>query len=156
MMTYLVAWNPERNQRRDLRELIDLVRVHGFHATTWGIGNTTSIRPGDCIFMICLGREPRGIFGSGWVISEIYERRHWNPEKRAIGQTSRSIDVRLDALLDPEHEPILRRERLNEGMFQKMHWDIRRSGITIPNDVAAALEAAWVPFAERLLEQRDG
>ena len=47
--------------------------------------------------------------------------------------------MEFDVLLDAEHEPILPRAQLNEGVLGQMYWDSQSSGILIPDKVAAAI-----------------
>ena len=99
---------------------------------------------GDRVFLMRLGREPRGVFGSGTVVVEPYEDIHWDPEKADLGKIALFIQFQIDGLLDPEHEPILWRERLkSEAPFSRMHWDTQMSGIRIPDEVANELEKVW-------------
>ena len=78
-----------------------------------------------------------------------YEDVHWDPREAQLGKTTRYIRFQFDALLDPEREPILWRERLkSEAPFSSMHWDTRSSGIGIADDVASELEKAWLDLVE--------
>jgi hypothetical protein len=64
------------------------------------------------------------------------------------------VNVRFDALLDPEHA-IFPRARLKAGLFAKMHWEPQGSGISIPEDVAAMLEEEWADFKKQPFERKD-
>jgi hypothetical protein len=78
------------------------------------------------------------------VVVEPFEDIHWQPEKAEVGRMAHYIRFQLDALLDPENEPILWRERLkSEAPFSATHWDTRSSGIRIADEVARELEMVW-------------
>ncbi len=62
----------------------------------WSCGNSKNIRPDDRVFMIRLGKDPRGIMASGRADSEVYKDRHWDEELAAGGKTTFYIGVRLD------------------------------------------------------------
>ena len=59
------------------------------------------------------------------------------------------VDLRFDALLDAEREPILPREALGHGKLADMYWDTQASGTRIPPDVACELERIWRALVRR-------
>jgi hypothetical protein len=87
--------------------------------------------------------EPRGIVGSGWAVSDVFDDWHWDEAKRAAGQRAWCIEMEFDVLLDAEREPILPRTRLSEGVLGQMYWDSQSSGVLIPEKTARRLEAVW-------------
>src|SRR5262249_26406368 len=87
-----------------------------------------------------------GIIGSGMVTRGVYEDRHWDDVRASTGGRAFFVELRYDVLLDPELDPILPRDRLNQGRLAAMHWDTQMSGIEVPADIAAALEATWVEW----------
>ena len=159
MATYLLTWNPARWQWTDLQECINNIERKGYHLDSWGSGVTKKVQPGDRVFLIKLGEEPRGIMASGWAISGVYIGKHWDKAIQAKGKKALYIDVRFDTILDPD-KAVFPRARLDDGIYGKMHWDSRASGITIPDDVAARLEIEWaqllnqpVPLDEGILAE---
>ncbi len=149
MATYLLAWNPKRWNWEDLDEESEKVRSQGLVDSRWSVGNSKRVREGDRLFFIGLGVEPRGIFASGTARSDAYEDDHWDEEQYAAGKTTMYVDVEFDTLLNPRREPILPRSLLNDNRFQPMQWDTRRSGITIPDAIAAELEREWSAFLQQ-------
>lgn len=144
MAAYLLVWNPNRWHWADLPDVVERVGRGEPLVRRWSCGANKCIAPGDRVFLIRLGRHPKGIIGSGTVVVPPYEDTHWQPEKAQLGKKTRYIEFQFDALLDPEREPILWRERLkSEAPLSKMHWDTRSSGIRIPDDIAPALEKVW-------------
>jgi 5-methylcytosine-specific restriction protein A len=146
MATYLLTWNPKKwhwwgdNLEDDFKKDGDL------YFGSWSCGNSKSIHQDDRVFLIRLGKEPRGIVASGWADSDVYEGKHWDDELAASGKTTLYIGIRLDTLLDAGSESILPRENLNRGILGKMHWDSQLSGVRIPDDVAVQLEDEWTDF----------
>lgn len=150
MATYLLVWNPNRWHWADLADVVQRVGRGEPVVSRWSSGSNRRIAPGDRVFLIRLGRKPKGIIGSGTVIVAPYEDIHWEPEKARLGKHTRYIEFQFDALLDPESEPILWRERLkSEAPFSSMHWDTRSSGVRIPDDIAVVLEQAWSDLVGR-------
>jgi 5-methylcytosine-specific restriction protein A len=150
MVTYLLVWNPNRWPWADLPEVVKRVGRGEPVIRRWSCGSNKRIVIGDRVFLMRLGREPRGIFASGAVVDEPFEAVHWQPEKAKLGRKARYVRFQFDALLDPENEPILWRERLkSEAPFSAAHWDTRSSGIRIADDVAGELEKVWAELVGR-------
>lgn len=144
MATYLLTWNPKRWQWDDLQDDIDKINKKGSMLGTWSAAGSKSIRRGDRLFLLRQGTEPRGIVGSGWAASDVFEGPHWDEEKRKAGKSTRHVKVRFDHLLNPDSEAILSRQEL-DGLGN-MHWDSQSSGISIPDAVAERLENLWANF----------
>lgn len=142
MPAYLLVWNPKRWHWWDeLGDSFDKVGKH--YEGNWSSGNSKSIRKGDRVFLIRLGKEPRGIVASGYALSSPEEGKHWDESIGRTRRKARYISIRLDTLLNPAREKILYRSQLNKGILAKMNWDSRACGVRIPDDVAAELEVAW-------------
>lgn len=140
--TYLLTWNPNRwtwdTLGRDARRSAegDVVKER------WSSGNTKRIVPGDRLFLMRLGVEPRGIVASGWAISETKPGPHWAPERAALGDTALYVDAEFERVLDPDVDQPLPHDDL-EQRLPDFHWSPQASGIEIPSDIAVALEEAW-------------
>ncbi len=146
MATYLLTWNPNRWYWDDLQANVEEVAEKGFHLGNWSTGVSKKIQRGDRLFLIRLGKEPKGIIGSGWAESNVYEDGHWEDSAYEAGKYAKYVRVRFDTLLNPELNPkhVLPRKELSG--LGKMHWDSQGSGISIPDDVARRLEDAWADF----------
>jgi len=119
MATYLLSWNPKVYKW-----------THDFSKPYRGDWTTSSkgIVPGDRLFMIRLGKEPRGIIGAGQATSEVVERH---------------VDCELE-MCDPERPFPM--SKLESGLLKKGYWHPRASGGSIPEDVARQLEREWAKF----------
>lgn len=140
--TYLLTWNPNRwtwdTLARDARRSTegDIVKER------WSSGNTKRIAPGDRLFLMRLGMEPRGVVASGWAISAPQPGPHWDDERAAKGDTALYVDAEFERVLDPDVAAPLAIKEL-EKLLPDFPWSPQASGIEIPADVAVALEAAW-------------
>ncbi len=144
MNTYLLTWNPDKWPWSNLDECIDNVKQHGVHSARWSCGQNKRIARGDRVFLIRLGKEPRGIVASGWARSSVFEDEHWEGPRRRQGKLALYVNVDFDVLLNADlREPILERNKLNVGVLARMHWDSQTSGISIPDEVARQLEVEW-------------
>jgi hypothetical protein len=145
--TYLLTWNPEKAYKwEDLQDCIDDVREHGFYATAWSCGRNPKITAGDRVFMMRQGHgsgERRGVFASGWAMSDVYEQEHWDPAEARKGKLALYVPIRLDVLLDSDSEPILPRSVLREDPLAGGPWDARSGGVAIPDEIANELEKEW-------------
>ncbi|MCD4685838.1 MAG: HNH endonuclease [Anaerolineae bacterium] len=147
MATYLLTWNPNRWEWDDIQKEKRFLQEEGLSPGRWSCGNTKRIRPNDRVFVMRLGKEPRGVFASGIVDSEPYFDAHWNSESKH--RDTLYIDILFDTLLDPEHDEILSRALLDEAPFSEMNWSPQRSGVHIPDDIAIQLEATWANLINR-------
>jgi hypothetical protein len=145
---YLLTWNPVKWEWVGLRECIKEIRGKGSYRSDWSCGNNTRIVKGDRVFLLRQGLEPRGICGSGYADSGVYEDVHWRESKAKAGKVTRYVRVRWDVLLDAERESIFPREWLNEPLFSQVNWNTQISGIKISAEVAAELEGRWAEFLE--------
>lgn len=152
MATYLLTWNPARWPWDDIGRCIGNVERNGYHLDWWGCGVTKKIVPGDRLFLIKLGQEPRGIVASGRATSEVYPGRHWDAREQAKGRIAWNIDVRFDTILDPGRP--FPRARLNDPAYAGMHWEPRASGVAIPDEIAARLEVDWAAYANSPISGR--
>ncbi|MBL8097531.1 MAG: EVE domain-containing protein [Anaerolineales bacterium] len=143
MKTYLFAWNSKLWKWHKLAEMSANVRNGKDVFDRWGTGTSRKIQKNDRFFIIRLGEEPRGIFASGQVTSDVYEDIHWHKEKSSIGKTANYVKIKYEALLNPETDVILPREILQQPLFSQINWDIRMSGIQIPDSIVKELETIW-------------
>jgi len=142
MKTYLLTWNPARFHWETLAEDAETVRRCGHDDGNWTCARTKSIRPGDRVFLMRQGVEPRGIMASGCVLTPPTPGTiGWDDTR--LGETTNYIDVRFDAILDPAKEAVLTRATLEQGLLGEVNWDTQAGGMTIRADCAALLEEAW-------------
>jgi 5-methylcytosine-specific restriction protein A len=137
--------NPKHWSWDNLNECIEEIEKKGYHHDRWSCGVTKRIQPGDRVFLMRLGSEPRGIIASGWSISEVYEDTHWDKKAREEGKKARFIHVQFEVILKPE-ERIFPINKLNSSIYKNMNCNPQASGITIPKFVAIQLEKDWQEF----------
>lgn len=145
MDTYLLTWNPKQFKWNPNADVAD-IKKHGFIDGSWSSGNTKRIKPGDRVYLLRQGLEPRGIMASGCALSNVYEDEHWKEE--AKGKTTLYVDVRFESMVDPDAEGVLPLSRLSTGGLGYMNWRTQSSGITIPSEAAAELDLLWTAFLE--------
>jgi 5-methylcytosine-specific restriction enzyme A len=141
MNTYLITWNPKLWPWVTLERDVAKLRKVGYLDDGWTCV-TTQIRPGDRVFLLRQGEEPRGILGSGHATSERYEGQHFvDPDKRA-----HYVNVRFDVVLNPSKEAILETRNLIAAGLASVNWKTRGSGIRIAAESASKLESLWTAF----------
>lgn len=150
MATYLLTWNPKRYPLEDeeWKERIRKIEKNGIYKGRWSCGVTKRICSDDRVFLIKLGKEPRGIIASGWATSEPYMDRHWNKQVGKKSTRTLYIDIHFDTILYPEKE-ILTLSSLKNNIDAKMNWTPRASGVSIPSDLSEKLEKVWAQFLNR-------
>ncbi|MBK9248495.1 MAG: HNH endonuclease [Ignavibacteria bacterium] len=142
MKTYLFVWNPKRWKWETLEQEIEQVDLTGKCSQRWSCGNTKSILPGDRIFLVKLGTEPKGIIRAGFATTEPFLERHWSGENKEAFY----IDIDFEVLLNPDKEPILSLEMLKTANLSEQTWTPRASGISIKTELIDELEAVWFDF----------
>lgn len=140
MNTILFTWNPSKWQWDDLPQAVYEANAEGRYFDKWSCGVTRNIRPGNRAFLMRLGIPPKGIMGSGIVVSEPFEDTHWNPERAQKGDTVYRVEILFDVLSDL---PIITEATLNSGILAQHNWFPQASGTHIPAKVAEELENLW-------------
>lgn len=142
MNTYLFLWNPNKWSWTTIEQDIEQVDLTGRCSQRWSCGNTKSIQPGDRIFLLKVGTEPKGIIAAGFATSTPFYEKHWSGENK----NALYIDVDFEVLLNPERDPILSIDVLNTGILSKQNWRPMGSGNSIKSEVVEELEATWFEF----------
>lgn len=138
--TFLFTWNPKRWHWDDLPQAVYEANVEGQYLDKWSCGVTKNISVGDRAFLIRLGEPPKGMIGSGTIVSEPYESAHWNAEKAEQGVTVYRVNILFDVLSEI---PILDEQVLSSGGLADHNWYPRASGTIIPENIAKQLEVIW-------------
>lgn len=141
---YLLTWNPEKWPWSDLTQTVTNLRNgvqlgSGIKGARWSVVNQR-INPGDRLFIVRVGTEPKGIVGSGKAKSHVYEAPHFRGEE---GKTAHYVDVEWDALIDPSAASPLSIAELKENVSPDYKWTPQASGILIPEDIHQKLETEW-------------
>ncbi|MHA3064599.1 HNH endonuclease [Acinetobacter sp. ANC 4641] len=147
MNSYLYIWNPNDWAWVDYPDAVNWISNGDPYDMYWSCGNTKKIAVGDKFFLMKLGENVRtkGIIGCGYISSVPYEHPHWDAEKRAKGEVALRTDLLFKALSD---QPIISLEELknnfsdytkNQEHQKYNNWTPQRSGISIPEEIAAKL-----------------
>ena len=140
---YLLTWNSLRWPWPELTDTALRVNAGETVTSRWGCGRNKHIQPGDRLFLLKQGTEPRGIFASGTAVSHPFTAPHWDEGKAALGMPANYVELQFDALLVPE-QALLRRDLLKgHPVLGQQYWDTQVSGISIKTAVLPELEAFW-------------
>jgi 5-methylcytosine-specific restriction enzyme A len=146
---YLFVWNPDKwSQWTDpkhepyIEKNIEELKNTGKVTLMWSCRSHKSIRPGDRAFLAKVGTAPRGIFGSGKVVSEPFLSQHWNGADKDFPR----VLIEFDVLLNPEKDSILTLDHLDKGNLAKQQWTPQSSGISIRPEALEELDKEWFEF----------
>ena len=145
MKTYLLLWTPKKWVWESLEADIRNVNLTGRSSQRWSCGVTKSIRPGDRIFLLRLGEEPKGIVGAGFAFTGPFRDQHWSGDNR----DSLFIEVDFLELLNAEKEPILKMDMLEDGELKEQNWHPQASGTSVKEHLVEKLEAIWFDFLKK-------
>lgn len=143
MNTYLFLWNPKKWNWSSLEQDIERVNFNGRCSQNWSCGNTKSIKPGDRIFLLKTGTEPKGIIAAGFSSSVPFYDIHWSGVK---AKNTLFVNVDFEVLLNPDKDQILTVDNLKNGNLDKQNWSPMASGISIKPEIVNELESVWFDF----------
>jgi 5-methylcytosine-specific restriction protein A len=138
--TFLFTWNPSKWKWDDLPQAVYDANAEGRYLDKWSCGVTRNILPGDRAFLMRLGVPPKGIMGSGVIVSDPFEDLHWDSKRAERGDKVYRVEILFDVLSD---SPIISEETLTSGVLEDHDWFPQASGTHIPSKVAGLLEALW-------------
>lgn len=153
MNTFLFTWNPNKWDWVDLTESIERLETVGYVERRWSCGNSKSIKKGDRVFLIRLGKEPKGIMGSGYAKSSYYVAPHWDGTE---GKVANYIDIEFDILINPKNNTLFDNESLESiDLKNSQQWFPQQSGISIKPELLESLEANWFDFVKNSFVSND-
>ena len=87
MPTFLLTWS--KFAFEDLPKIARQVATGESVGTNWSTGSRKDFPPGSEFLFLRLGKDPRGVIGYGKIHGEVYEEKHWDPDRAAAGETAR-------------------------------------------------------------------
>ena len=151
MATYLLTWNPQRWVWADLPGIAHKTATGDTVTVRWSTGNTRRVNPGDRLFLLRQGEEPRGIVAAGVAVSGVIKNPHWDEERQRRGDLVNCVEARFERVLDPAVDPLLSLRDHDE--LRSVPAMPAASGFQIHEPAAGALEKAWAGHLE-LLDSR--
>lgn len=94
-----LLWDPTEQPWPDLDEYRKSLTTRPTATGRWNVGRmTTAVEPGDRIFLCLVGRNRRGLVGSGHATTEIFTAPQRSGEEKGF---TTYINVAWDSLVDP-------------------------------------------------------
>lgn len=140
--TFLLTYNTDKWHWDNFEQAQKSLMEEGRYIGSWSCGNSKKLRTGDRVFLIKLGKDPRGIMASGLVFDSVYDAPHWDKEKRRKGELSNYVNVDFDVIRNPVSNDMLLMEQLKE-IDSHFTWSSQSSGIEIPEYIANKIETLW-------------
>ena len=131
MNTYLFAWNPKKWNWKNLEKKIEQIEKRGSANEKWSVISHRKIKRGDRAFLMRLGQEPKGIIGSGIVVTAPFLSTHWGQKDKLVYR----VVIDFEVILHPQKEPLLNLNLLNQGKLAKINWTPQSSGVQIDSNV---------------------
>ncbi|WP_439699197.1 hypothetical protein ACFGVS_14925 [Mucilaginibacter sp. AW1-7] len=139
---YLFAWNPDNWSFDELDEKIKELKATGKSTVLWSIQSFKKVKVGDRAFIVQIGTKVKGIFASGFVVSEPALLAHWREDGTLVNR----VRIELDTLINPKIDSILDIADFEDSILGNQHWTPQSSGIQIKNEVTVELEKRWFNF----------
>ena len=143
MPTYLLKWDATRWDWRNLRDQAEQVLAGTPVTRVWPCGTSRRIFPGDRVFVLRTGREPRGIVASGTVTRGSFDSPKNEYQDGVRERGTLCVEFKFDVIVEPRQDCGITRAALGQGALAAFNWDVAASGSAIPEAVVAALEAQW-------------
>jgi hypothetical protein len=138
--TMIATWNPDNWSWPDRDEEVVRVEAGGILRGQWSTGSRKGdVEPGDRVFLLKQGDEPRGIIGSGTCASRIFQDEHWDPAR--AGEDANYVLIEWDTLLGDDD--LLPHSQLVAGIPAGGEWRPQGSGTLLSLSNADELEALW-------------
>ena len=131
MASYLLTWNPALWTEWKPGDLIPMNEIR------WScVYRVNPIRRDDHVFLIRLGKDPKGIICHGRVTQGAYKDKHWKDASRECWY----IGFKVKNFWDPEDPAIPMHLLKNDPRFSGENWSPQASGAKkITDDIAEAL-----------------
>lgn len=146
---YLLTWNPEHWDWTDREEMARQTAEGSRVEARWSCGNTKRIKPGDRLFLLRQGVDPRGIVGAGWATSSPYEDLHWDAARRERGESALRVNLSFERVLNVDFDDPLPIAALRNGLLPTVYWSTPASGIQIKVGIET-LERLWADHIQIL------
>ncbi|MBE7323559.1 EVE domain-containing protein [Nocardioides sp. Y6] len=143
--TFLLTYNPTRwdwTDREETLRAIQTSKSRGF-LHRWSAGpHPRRIGPGDEVYLLRQGPEPRGIIASGEVVSEVQQDKHWDEDQGLANY----VEVRwTTAVAADDPLPLAALKEVAPGQ----NWHPRAGGTQLRDDVVTAVDQLWRDHAGR-------
>lgn len=148
MSAVLLVWNPTQYPWEELPTVVTNTASGHSQPITWSTGVRRILPIGSRVFLMHLGREPKGIVSSGVTTRDPALARHWDAQKAADGQETWYTEFVPELLLDPRTRPPMDPRRSASAAVRAFNWTPQASGIAIPDEVATALLEEWHNFVD--------
>lgn len=136
MTSYLLTWNPNKWSWSSLENDLEKLSKEGILQKRWSCGGTKRIKAGDEVFLMRLGKMPKGIMGRGIVTRGVFSAEHWNPQRAAAGEAANYVKVNFNWLVDFNSADFISLDELQSHPYMsRQNWTPQSSGINIKHQV---------------------
>ena len=152
MSSFLLAWNPKRWDWENLSTEVARTLLGQHVRMQWRCMNR-HVRPDNRVFVVHLGKKPRGIMASGIAVSGPQGRAHSDKRRGKKGEPSSWIECAFDRILDPRVDELLSISTLQRAGLAGVCWTPQGSGISIPDEASDVLIKLWEKHIVRPITQ---
>ena len=137
---FLFTFNSDLNNWNEIEESFEDFNSYGNCILSWRC-KSNSVKEGDSAYLIKIGKNPKGIIGSGIVTTIPIGYRD---EKDRIKYF---INIQMSTLIDWRKNNILTIDDLKTNkQLAKQNWTPQASGISIKPELVEELERVWFHF----------
>lgn len=150
--TILLIWNPTNGLPHEVSLGSDRTKLGEVVFNRWSTGSTKFIKPGARCFLMRVSAEPKGIVGSGYIVTP----PEHDPSTANTHYSGIAFTMMLDT--DQESEVLVPLEKLQgDKKLKATNWLSAGSGIRIKAESIDALEEEWARLLRKhKLEEVEG
>ena len=135
---WLLTWNPKRWDWKTYDDWCKGTKLGNLYTEPWTC-NSKQPQIGDTVFLMKIGKDPKGIIAHGKIVKGAYKAPHFNNKKAAMGTMVPHVDVEFDCIQNYKTDPIIDLKTLKMS-FPKQTWNPQASGIRIKCDIDKLLK----------------
>lgn len=146
MKTFLLTWNPKSWSWDTIEQDIKNIKKTGSTILQWSIVNHScnKIQIGDRVFLLRLGKPPKGIMAAGFVTSLPFIEEHWKDKSKKAYR----VMINFETILNPNSDKLLSLEVLKNDL-PNIYWPRHSSGTEIDADLTLEVEQYWLNFLQQ-------
>ena len=132
---FLLTWNPDLYSEESFQEELEAVWTGRQETLQWSVGKRKDLPIGSQLYLMRLGKEPKGIVGYAVSTSEVEEHPHWDPAKSQDEIQALYVESLPTQM---QFEPLIPLVELMQR-WPAFNWTHQSSGVEIPAEIVRGL-----------------
>lgn len=160
---FLLTWNPDQFPEESFAQQLEALESGEEKTLRWSVGNRKDLPVGSTLFLMRLGKDPKGIVGYATSTSAVYEGVHWDLARADANQTAHYVECKPFRMqLEPMIPLSLLTSRWPEFPWTPQGGGIQITDASLARSLGIACRAAriqrywWVNHKQTFKAELDG